>query len=170
MTREEVIANETAKRMQADGKLIETDSLTLWYKPINLFGSDFTLQYEFDSSKLKMASYHKTLSLLDDPKRLYSDFRQSLITKYGQPFSDNEEWSGIFKDASEEQKDWQTALLTNNLNVSAAWNDSLTIPNRIIILKIENPREDHVLSCMNFEKSFLRKRLLHNQQNNLKNF
>ena len=53
MTREEVIANETAKRMQADGKLIETDSLTLWYKPINLFGSDFTLQYEFDSSKLK---------------------------------------------------------------------------------------------------------------------
>ncbi len=52
MTREEVIADETAKRMQAAGKLIETDSLTLWYKPINLFGSDFTLQYEFDSSKL----------------------------------------------------------------------------------------------------------------------
>ena len=148
MTKSEVIKNENAKRITES---VNPDTSYLLYDKINLFGKDFTLAYEFDSAKLKAALYYTSLNSLDNIKNIYSNFKQSIMDKYGLPKAEVENWSGTFKELPEEKKDWYMALSMNELSVGCSWSDTVTNPKRGIMLKIEKNNNELVLSCRNTE-------------------
>lgn len=152
MTKEEVIKNENKKQ-----NLFNKDTNSILYDNINMFGKDFSLNYTFDSLKLKNAVYLIELKPTDNIEELYEAFKSSLISKYGKPVSDEVDWKNSNTTKLSQENGWYLGILMNELSIISAWKDSITFPNRLISIDISNVQGKVMFKNLNTEIEFYKK-------------
>jgi hypothetical protein len=152
MTKEEVVKNENKKQ-----NLFIRDTTSILYDNINMFGKDFSLNYTFDSLKLKNAIYFIELKPTDNIEELYESFKSSLISKYGRPATDQVDWKNSNTTNSSQKNGWYLGILMNELSIVSAWKDTITVPNRLISIDISNVEGKVMFKNLNTEIDFYKK-------------
>jgi hypothetical protein len=148
MTFDDVIKNEDAKLAK------KTDSY-LAYDNINMFNTEFSLVYSFKDNKLMSSKYFAIVNpITGNPEKLYNDFKRTLSEKYGKPFLDEVHWSGMAEQLPVEKRRINDALLLNNVNLRAMWNDSSFKPNRIIALECQKVDKSIILDNVNIDVNY----------------
>ena len=149
MTKDEVKKDETASLKNEN-----PEKQTLSYFGITLFSKPAELEYQFDNTKLKKASYFVELDLNEDPIKFYLLFKDSINNKFGKPFSDEIKWRGVYNEMPLGKRNLNEALLSDNASLVTWWSDTVSLPKRIIFLRCDMIYGHYVFNTTNSELQY----------------
>lgn len=145
MSKADVKKNETAD-------FVREDSSSLMYTNIEMFDNSFGLGYKFQNDKLVQAWYVTTFNKPNGIFKCYSQIKEQLKQKYGQPLKDSIHFTGIYTN-EKDTNNYDLAFFTGNGKVVTTW--MVSIPQiRIINLAILKSNNVVSLNCINTDSEF----------------